>query len=183
MFSMAIPQSEPELVQLNQFLAQHRVVHLEKRLVERDGVPYWVFLVEYAGAGNGNRGAVSSRSVSANVPDYRDRFKEPAELRLFYRLKDERKRLATAAGVDLFVVFSNEQLAQMVERKVVTLEAMGEIEQIGEARLKRYGGAMLAVLQKFIRNGAVLLEAASDGASPDAGDAPQEKVPSVENSP
>ena len=168
MFSMAIPQSEPELVQLNQFLAQHRVVHLEKRLVERDGVPYWVFLVEYAGALNGNRGTAPSRSMPMNLPDYRDRFKDPAELKLFYRLKDERKRLATAAGVDLFVVFSNEQLAQMVERKVVTLEAMGEIEQIGEARLKRYGSAMLAILQKFIRDGAVSQEPTSEGKTTDA---------------
>ena len=60
-------------------------VHLEKRLVERDGVPYWVFLVEYAGAAMnaGNRSAGSSRGVSANLPDYRDRFKEPDELVLF----------------------------------------------------------------------------------------------------
>ena len=161
-FNVAIPQGTPELEALNQFLAQHRVVHLEKRLVERDGVPYWVFLVEYAtgatAAGAYSARATGNRGNGGGTPDFQDRFKEPAELKLFYRLKDERKRLAAAEGVDLFVVFSNEQLAQMVERKVVTLEAMGQIEQIGEARLKRYGGAMLALLQRNIRDGVVRLE-------------------------
>lgn len=132
--------------------------------MERDGVPYWVFLVEYAGSTTmspmGKRDTLASRNI--NLPDYRERFKEPAELKLFYRLKDERKRLAAAAGVDLFVVFSNEQLAQMVERKVVTLEAMGQIDQIGESRLKRYGGAMLAILQRHIRDDVVQLEPASE---------------------
>ena len=169
MFSIAIPSGEPELAQLNQFLAQHRVVHLEKRLVERDGVPYWVFLVEYASgsapvSAAGSRGLAAGRGVPEKLPDYRERFQEPAELKLFYRLKDERKRLAAAAGVDLFVVFSNEQLAQMVERKVVTLEAMGQIDQVGEARLKRYGSAMLAVLQAHIRDGKVQPEPTSEPA-------------------
>ena len=41
-------------------------------------------------------------------------------------------------------MFTNEQLAQIVQRRVDTLAALGEIEGVGPARLARYGAAVLA---------------------------------------
>ncbi len=41
---------------------------------------------------------------------------------------------------------ANEQLAEMVRRRITTPQALAAIEGIGEARLSRYGPAFLEIL-------------------------------------
>jgi len=55
--------------------------------------------------------------------------------------------VAQAEGVPLYAVFTNEQLAAIVQQRVESLAALGEIEGIGPARLERYGAGVLERLQ------------------------------------
>ena len=41
------------------------------------------------------------------------------------------------------MIFSNEQLAEMVRKKAGTRAALKEIEGVGDARLEKYGAALL----------------------------------------
>ena len=43
----------------------------------------------------------------------------------------------------VYAVFSNEQLADIARRRCASLAALGEVEGIGDARLQRYGAAVL----------------------------------------
>ena len=54
--------------------------------------------------------------------------------------------MAGEFGVEAYVVFTNEQLAAMVTRKVTTLGEMGGIEGVGEGRLAKYGERFLGEL-------------------------------------
>jgi superfamily II DNA helicase RecQ len=47
-----------------------------------------------------------------------------------------------------YALFTNEQLAEMVARRVTTLPALGEIPGIGKARLEKYGSLFVESLQK-----------------------------------
>ena len=47
-----------------------------------------------------------------------------------------------------YAVFTNEQLAEMVQRRVASAAALREIAGIGEARIEKYGAAFLDILKE-----------------------------------
>ena len=49
---------------------------------------------------------------------------KPEEFEVFSRLRDWRKGVAEKEGVPVYVVFTNEQLAEMVKKKVGTKAAL-----------------------------------------------------------
>ena len=61
--------------------------------------------------------------------------------------RDWRKEVASAEGVPVYTVFTNEQLAAIVQKKTATKAALQEIEGVGEARVKKYGDAMIEILR------------------------------------
>jgi ATP-dependent DNA helicase RecQ len=65
---------------------------------------------------------------------------------LFEALREERRRIASEAGVPPYVVFHDFTLREIAERKPRNLSELGEVQGIGSAKLERYGEAMLAVL-------------------------------------
>ncbi len=73
-----------------------------------------------------------------------------AEFALFAKLRNLRKTLAEGEGVPVYAVFTNEQLAAMVTRRASTTAAIAAVPGVGEARLKKYGDALLSVLQQDV---------------------------------
>ena len=69
-----------------------------------------------------------------------------SEFAVFARLRALRKERADADGVPAYAVFTNDQLAEMVQHRAVTVAALREIAGVGEARAEKYGAAFLAVL-------------------------------------
>ncbi len=69
-----------------------------------------------------------------------------ADAKLFEALKTWRRETAQAGGVPPYVIFHDATLAEMVRAKPNTLPALGRISGIGEAKLKKYGTEVLAVL-------------------------------------
>jgi len=59
-----------------------------------------------------------------------------------------RKQIAQEEAVPVYVVFTNEQLAQMVRSRVTTKEAMEQIEGVGDARIEKYGPMLLEHLKQ-----------------------------------
>lgn len=85
-----------------------------------------------------------------------DRYKavlSDADFALYAELRAWRKGIAEREGVPVYAVFSNEQLAEIVRRRVDTLAAVGAIEGIGAARLERYGEALLERLPSAAASG------------------------------
>ena len=69
----------------------------------------------------------------------------PAETLLF-ALKECRTRLAQAAGVPAYVIFSNAALTQMAIKKPRTISEFLDISGVGEVKAKRYGATFLEVI-------------------------------------
>ena len=57
-----------------------------------------------------------------------------------------RKEIATEEGVQLYAVFTNEQLAQIVQGRVRTKEQLSKIPGVGETRVEKYGPRILHLL-------------------------------------
>ena len=128
--------------EMNGFLRGHQVLAVKKEFVPDGENSFWSFCVEYLdGAGAG------ALLPGGKLPkeDYKEVLK-PEEFEVFSRLRDWRKGVAEKEGVPVYVVLTNEQLAQMVQKKVNSKRGLKEIEGVGDARVEKYGEALLALL-------------------------------------
>ena len=68
---------------------------------------------------------------------------------LFDRLRKRRTELAKEQGIPPYIVFHDSTLMEMASAKPQTLEAMRQVNGVGEQKLAKYGDAFLEVLQEF----------------------------------
>ncbi len=138
----AVPAHAPEGAEeeLNRFLAGHRVLEIDRQVVQDS---YWSICVTYL-PGDGK--AVPAKRGKI---DYREVL-PAAEFSVFARLRSLRKKMADEEGSPAYALFTNEQLAVMVRRRVTTAEELGQISGVGPSRVEKYGVAFLEILNDAI---------------------------------
>ena len=142
-FTYGIPPDE-ELTELNNFLASRRVLSVRHEMVEKDGTPYLLFVVEFLESANANKPLDRPPKV-----DYREKLSEK-DFDIFSCLRDLRKEIAERDGVPVYAVFTNAQIAEMVERRVKTMIALKDIPGIGEGKSEKYGAEFLRLCTKLL---------------------------------
>lgn len=125
--------------EMNAFLRGHRVLAVKKEFVPDGENSFWTFCVEYLDGAPAGTLPLGSKPPKV---DYKEVLK-PDEFEVFSRLREWRKAVAEKEGVPVYVVLSNEQLAQMVQRRVSSKVQLKEIEGVGDARVEKYGEALL----------------------------------------
>jgi superfamily II DNA helicase RecQ len=139
LFQYTLP-ADPDLQDLNAYLASHPVATVNQQIVTTAGGPLLVFVVETVGSAAGSKARASTPKV-----DYRDVLSDD-EFAIFSQLREERKRVAEAEGVPVYAVFSNAHLAEMVTSKLTTTADISKIEGIGKARVEKYAAHFLPIL-------------------------------------
>jgi superfamily II DNA helicase RecQ len=76
--------------------------------------------------------------------DYKIELSE-ADAGIFNLLKLWRARSAKSEGVPPYIIFSNKQLAQIANLKPQSLTDLSKIDGVGEAKIKKYGTAVLEI--------------------------------------
>lgn len=135
--------SEAE-AEMNGFLRGHRVLAVKKEFVPDGENSFWTFCVEYL---DGTAAATGSGSPGPRPPkvDYKEVLK-PEEFELFSRMREWRKAVAEKEGLPVYAVLTNDQLAQMVQKKIISKAGLKEIEGVGDVRVEKYGDALLGLL-------------------------------------
>src|SRR5262245_23547306 len=120
-FTVPIQDDGGALAQLNAFLRSHKILTVDRRWVEQGESSFWSFCVDFlegalaeVGGYRGSRGPGGKGKI-----DYRETL-PPADFAVFARLRDVRKEIAQAEGVPVYTIFTNEQLAQMVQTRTTT---------------------------------------------------------------
>ena len=137
--NLGAPEAE-----MNGFLRGHRVLAVKKEFVSDGENSFWSFCVEYLDGVSAHAGGAPAGNRGPKV-DYKELL-NPVEFQVFSRLRDWRKAVAEKEGVPVYVVLTNEQLAQVVQKKVSTRAGLKEIEGVGDARVEKYAEAMLELL-------------------------------------
>lgn len=140
LFQYPLP-ADPDLSELNSFLGSHRISTVQRELITTPAGPLLVFIVEYIRVSQHAEG----RAAGNGRIDYREVFTEE-EFSLFNELRSVRKRLADTEGVPVYAIFSNAQLASMVQRRCTTISDFNGIEGVGKARVEKYAEHFLSVL-------------------------------------
>jgi len=144
-FIIPVREGNEAAVELNGFLQSHRVLAVDRRWVDQGTESFWSFCVDYIET----RGSAPGRNKEGHgrgKVDYREVL-SPADFAVFARLRQLRKELAQAEAVPVYTVFTNEQLAQMVQARATTKAALEKIAGVGDARMEKYGPKVLNFLQ------------------------------------
>jgi len=135
---------------LNSFLRGHRVLTVHREFVADRESSFWSFVVEYL-----DGAAQSIRSLSGNSAKKRIDYKEvlsPEDFAVFARLREWRKQAAGEAGVPVYTIFTNEQLARIVTGRIGSKTALRGIEGVGESRVEKYGDTILRFMHELTDN-------------------------------
>jgi superfamily II DNA helicase RecQ len=138
---------------MNDFLRTHRVLAVDRRWVDQGENSFWAVWIEYLESASeprtGNMATASSGSTAPKGKvDYKERL-SGEEFEVYVKLRNLRKELAREDGVQLYTVFTNEQLAQMVQQRVRAISDLQQIPGVGEARLEKYGPRVLQMLAQL----------------------------------
>ncbi len=129
---------------LNRFIRSKRVLAVHREFVQQGENSFWSLIVEYlsgdAATGSGKDGKAKRKRV-----DYKEVL-SPEDFALFVRLRDWRKELAASEGVPVYAIFTNDQLSTIAKERISTLPELGKIDSVGEARVKKYGEAVVSVV-------------------------------------
>ena len=124
-FTIPIEDSASMETELNAFLRSHRVLAVDRRWVEQGTNSFWSVCIDYLESKGANAGASPYQSGKAKL-DYREVL-SPQDFDIFAQLRQLRKEISQAEAVPVYMVFTNEQLAQMVQGRVRTKAALQKI--------------------------------------------------------
>lgn len=142
-FTIPVHGGDQETQALNAFCAGHRVLEVNRQFVMDGQQSLWAFCVSYLG---GDSAASPRRKV-----DYKDVLSEQ-EFAVYARLRELRSELARQEGVPAYAVFTNEQLATMVQERISTVTGLAGVSGVGEGRAAKYGPAFFSALAESLHN-------------------------------
>lgn len=132
LFTIPIGDGGAAVQEMNAFLRGNKILEVEKQLIHNEHGAYWCFCVSYI-----ERSAAEIAEKKAGKVDYRKVLDE-ATFQKFSRMREIRKKIATQEGISAFLVFTDEELAEMAKLEHVTEKAMLGIKGIGEKKVERY---------------------------------------------
>ncbi len=127
---------------LRDFVTDKEVISLQDHFFQYDGRPYLTLILHY----RQTVGPVTSGNKQKRDESWRKGLTGP-DLALFNTLRDWRTARSRGDGVPPYVVFTNQQLAEIVKARPSTQAALGQIEGIGKSKLENYSAEILQLLQ------------------------------------
>ena len=90
-----------------------------------------------------------SKKSSFKAQPIRPKTNAPVDITLLDSLKQLRKQIASKENMPAYIVFSDDSLQDMVEKKPVTLDEFSDIRGVGQIKLDKYGKVFTALI-KFV---------------------------------
>jgi superfamily II DNA helicase RecQ len=136
MYTLSIFGSEDELEKLNVFLRSNRIFHVEKQFFVAGQDAYWSFCIEYEG---------KILTQTQGKIDYKELLSEN-DFAIYSKLREMRKTCAKEQNIPLYMIFTNEQLVEMIHKKTATVSDLEKINGVGKSKIDTYGGKFAAFL-------------------------------------
>jgi superfamily II DNA helicase RecQ len=140
-FSIPVLDPANATAALNRFLATHPQARVEKQLIDVGLNSVWAVCVTLPSSSadfTPTPASNSARSRNQNKVDYRA-ILPPHQWERFRQLRDLRKQVTTQDGVPAYAMALDEQLAEIVTRRPVSLADLTQIPGFGQARVEKYG--------------------------------------------
>lgn len=132
LFTIPVGDSGGALAEMNVFLRGNKILEVENQLVNNEHGAYWCFCVRYIERAYPEAGGKKVAKV-----DYRSVLEEATFLK-FSKLREIRKKVAADEGISAFIIFTDEELAELAKMEEITEKAMLSIKGIGEKKTERF---------------------------------------------
>ncbi|OQB36423.1 MAG: ATP-dependent DNA helicase RecQ [Candidatus Hydrogenedentes bacterium ADurb.Bin179] len=136
---------------LRSFIADKQVLGVECWHFLYKDTPYWSFAVQYVFSEESPVKVERGQGGSSSKVDWRKRLSDK-DWPVFNALREWRKARASDEGVPPYLIFTNEQLTQLVLGGIDSLTALGRIAGIGPSRVEKYGKEVLRILHEHTRD-------------------------------
>ncbi|OED43780.1 hypothetical protein AB833_03105 [Chromatiales bacterium (ex Bugula neritina AB1)] len=140
-FSLPAYGDEQAEEALNEFMAAESVVHMDRQLIQSGTSSYWSICVGYdqaqAKKDNANSGRIDYRKVLS-----------PTHFREYSALREWRKNVSETENTTLYGVFTNAELAAIVQLPLETVAEIGSVDGVGEIKMERYSQRVFDLLQE-----------------------------------
>lgn len=146
-----IPALDPVAAQgeLNGFLSQKRICHVDREFVAAGEGSFWSFCIGWL---DGQGPLLTNPTSSNKRVDYKEVLNEE-DFAFYAQLREWRKSIAQRDGTPPYTVFTNEQLAAIVQQKINNRSVLRSIEEIGHTRVEKYGEAVLVECKRILQAG------------------------------
>lgn len=114
-FSLPATGDETAEQNLNAFMVKHKVVQVDRQFVAQGDLSYWSLCVCYQSVSTASPAVTAAKKARI---DYKEVLNE-SQFAHFAALRELRKQMAEQDGVPVFAVFTNDQLAKMVQQDVL----------------------------------------------------------------
>ena len=108
LFTIPTGDSGAAQQEMNTFLKAYKILEIEQKLISNDNGACWCFCVRYLET------AVNVAPESKAKDDYRQVLDEPT-FQKFSNLRAIRKQVAATEGLSAFIVFTDEELAELAK--------------------------------------------------------------------
>ena len=129
---------------LNRFLAEHRVLGVERQLIMDGQTSAWAVCVTWV-----DKTEAPGAGAKKSRVDYREVLSD-AEFAVYAELRNVRKTIAERENVPAYAIFNNEQLATMVQQRVHTDAELAAIPGVGKAKVEKHSAPFLDVLRPWV---------------------------------
>ncbi len=125
--------------ELNAFLRGHRILNVQRELVNNGQMSCWCCCVEYI---EGSKPPENPRQVSKEKIDYR-KVLSSEDFEKFRILRECRKTLAVEDAVPAYAIFLDEQLAAVAQQPEINEHTLKSVDGIGDKKMEKYGKRFL----------------------------------------
>lgn len=146
-----IPVANPTETEadLNAFCDQHRIGNIDKDFVADGENSFWAVCVTWSDNEGSLAGSTKRNSKTSGKIDYKEVLSDD-DFTLYSRLRELRKVTAERDGIAPYNIFTNEQLAAIVQRRISSKAALQEVDGIGQTRVDKYGLAFIECLHSLL---------------------------------
>ncbi len=150
-FTIPVLGSDSHEDVLNSFIKQHCILNIRKRLIKCDGSYFLFFLIEYmdnSPSGNISQGSNYNNSSKKSRVDYKDVLSDE-DFSIFDQLRKIRKKISKDNGIPVYVVLTNEHLAEVVTKRVTTEKELRKIPGVGDQKVS-LSGPIIDFMKKLV---------------------------------
>lgn len=128
--------------QIREFLKDKELIEAKDYLFVKNEVPYLTFVLRYFP----HRAEVDPKLSNKDKKQepWRETLTE-ADMGIFNILRDWRSQRSKKEGVPPYILFTNQQLADIVKKRPQSLAELTQIDGIGKAKAQKYGEEILGM--------------------------------------
>jgi superfamily II DNA helicase RecQ len=135
LFTIPVGDSGGAVAEMNAFLRGNKILEVENKLISNEHGAYWCFCVRYVERSFGAPEAGGEQK--GGKTDYRKVLDE-ATFQKFSKLREIRKKVAAEQAISAFIIFTDEELAELAKLEEISEKSMMSIKGIGEKKVERF---------------------------------------------